>query len=119
MPVVLVLAGTFRRALLCPSGQLREFRAYTAGRATYDLRRLRLKGLIERVPRTHNYRVTAHGRRIATFFTRLAARVVVPILTELDAAPRPPRHAPLPVVAAWRAYDAELRKLLRGFAKVA
>ena len=92
---------------------------YTAGRATYDLRRLRLKGLIERVPGTHTYRVTPKGRRIATFFTRLAARVVVPILTELDAAPRPPRHAPIPVVAAWRAYDAELRKLLRGFAKVA
>jgi hypothetical protein len=93
--------------------------AYTAGRATYDLRRLRLKGLIERVPGTHTYRVTPEGRRIATFFTRLAARVVIPILTELDAAPRPPRRAPLPVVAAWRAYDAELRKLLRGFAKVA
>ena len=92
---------------------------YTAGRAAYDLRRLRLKGLIERMPGTHTYRVTAHGRRIATFFTRLAARVVVPILTHLDAAPRPPRRAPLPVIAAWRAYDAELRKLLRGFAKVA
>jgi hypothetical protein len=45
--------------------------------------------------------------------------VVVPILTELDAAPRPPRTAPSPLVSAWRVYDAELRKLLRGFAKAA
>lgn len=93
--------------------------AYNAGRATYDLRRLRLKGLIERVPGTHTYRVTPHGRRMATFFTRLAARVVVPVLSELDVAPRPPRGAPSPLVSAWRAYDAELRKLLGAFAKAA
>ena len=86
---------------------------YTARQATYDLRRLRLKGLIERVPGTHSYRVTPLGRCIATFFTRLAARVVVPVLTELDAGLRPPPAAPSPLVAAWRAYDAELHKLLR------
>jgi len=30
---------------------------YAAGQMTYDLRRLRLHGLIERVPDTHRYRV--------------------------------------------------------------
>ena len=30
--------------------------------------------------------VSAHGRRIATFFTKLATRVVVPAVTELEAA---------------------------------
>lgn len=84
-----------------------------------DLRRLRLKGLVERVAGTHTYRVTARGRAIATFFTRLASRVVVPVLTELDLAPRPHKHAPSPLVAAWRAYDTELRKVAKEFAAVA
>src|SRR5262245_5047304 len=41
---------------------------------TYDLRRLRLHGLIERMPKTHRYRVTAKGLRIAVFYTRLYNR---------------------------------------------
>jgi DNA-binding PadR family transcriptional regulator len=35
------------------------------GQITYDLRRLRLHGLIERIPKTHRYRITAKGLRIA------------------------------------------------------
>jgi hypothetical protein len=92
---------------------------YTSRQATYDLRRLRLKGLIERVPGTHTYQVTARGRAIATFLTRLAARVVVPVLTDLDDVPRPARHTPPPLIAAWRAYDREVRKLIKDFAAAA
>ena len=50
--------------------------AMTAGRMTYDLRRLRLHGLVERVPHTHRYRVTPFGLRVAMFFTRTYARVL-------------------------------------------
>lgn len=85
---------------------------YNSAQATYDLRRLRLKGLIERVPGTHTYLITPHGRRIATFFTRLAARVVVPGLTSLDKAVRPHRNASARLRAAWRAYDTELGALI-------
>ena len=46
------------------------------GRMTYDLRRLRLHGLIERLPRTHRYHLTPDGRRAALFFTRTYARLV-------------------------------------------
>jgi hypothetical protein len=46
----------------------------TPGRITYDLRRLRLHGLIERIPRTHRYRITAKGLRTAIFYTRLYSR---------------------------------------------
>ena len=46
----------------------------TPGRITYDLRRLRLHGLIERIPKTHRYRITAKGLRIAIFYTRLYNR---------------------------------------------
>jgi hypothetical protein len=50
----------------------------SASRMTYQLRRLRLHGLIERVPRTHRYHVTAHGLRIGLFFTRAHARLFRP-----------------------------------------
>jgi len=46
------------------------------GRMTYDLRRLRLHGLIARIPHTHRYRVTAHGLRTALLFTRVYARIL-------------------------------------------
>jgi hypothetical protein len=46
-----------------PSDQL------SAGRMTYDLRRLRLHGLIERIPHTHRYRPTPLGWRVAVFLT--------------------------------------------------
>lgn len=48
----------------------------TAGRMTYDLRRLRRHGIIERVPHTHRYRVTPFGLLIALFFTRTFARLL-------------------------------------------
>jgi len=86
---------------------------YSQGQASYDLRRLRLKGFIERVAHTNTYRVTAHGRRMATFFTKLANRVVVPGLTELAALVRPPKETPQPVRDAWRAYERTLDSLVR------
>jgi hypothetical protein len=38
---------------------------YPIGRMTYDLRRLRLHGLIERIPHSHRYQTTADGLKIA------------------------------------------------------
>jgi hypothetical protein len=50
----------------------------TPGRMTYDLRRLRLHGLIERSPYSHRYRLTGFGLRLALFFTRIYARLLRP-----------------------------------------
>jgi hypothetical protein len=50
----------------------------TAGRMTYDLRRLRLHGLITRIPKTHRYRLTDFGLRAALFSTRSYARLIRP-----------------------------------------
>ena len=50
----------------------------TAGRMTYDLRRLRLHGLIMRIPKTHRYQLTDFGLRAALFSTRSYARVIRP-----------------------------------------
>jgi hypothetical protein len=86
---------------------------YTSAQASYDLRRLRLKGFIERIDGTNTYRPTAHGLRIAAFFTQLSARVIVPALTELAALAQPKRGAPPPLAAAWRSYEREVKVLLR------
>ena len=57
---------------------------YTARQMTYDLRRLRRKGFIQRIPRTHRYQLTREGRRLAVFFTKTYTRIVNPSLAELD-----------------------------------
>ena len=106
-----VFSGLTNKALRAQMGALWQ-RGYTSAQATYDLRRLRLKGFIERVPGAHTYRVTAQGLRIATFFTHLASRVVVPTLTDLAQLARPHPPAPRPLVAAWRNYERELRCLI-------
>ena len=87
-PVVQALCGTlvtFR--LAAAAWRQRDLRAplaallgvpttdVSAGRMTYQLRRLRLHGLIERRPGTHRYHVTARGLRTALFFTRVHARL--------------------------------------------
>ena len=51
---------------------------YAAGQTTYDLRRLRLHGLIKRVPRSHKYRITSLGARMAMLYVRVYARGVRP-----------------------------------------
>ena len=51
---------------------------YAAGQMTYDLRRLRLHGLIERVPNSHRYRITTLGARMAMLYVRLYARGLRP-----------------------------------------
>ena len=50
--------------------------SFSVGRMTYDLRRLRLHGLIERIPGTYRYRVTPLGGRVALFFCRAYNRFV-------------------------------------------
>jgi hypothetical protein len=85
---------------------------YTSRQATYDLRRLRRKGLIQRIPRQHRYRVTPQGRAVACFLTKLHAHVVVPVLTDLDDICRPSPTTPRPIVSAWRQYERELDALI-------
>ena len=73
---------------LLPAGfSNRQLRAYlaqllgqpeeklTQGRMSYHLRRLRLHGLIQRIPKTHRYRLTTLGLRTTMFCTRAYARI--------------------------------------------
>ena len=75
---------------------------------TYDLRRLRLKGLIHRTPGTHRYTVTTYGLKVAFFYSKLYLRLLRPnwnaLLPTADALPRPLRDA-------LDHLDTEIRKL--------
>ena len=52
----------------------------TAGQATYDLRRLRVHGLITRIPHTNRYAVTDDGLRAAIVITQTRTRLLGPAL---------------------------------------
>jgi hypothetical protein len=83
----------------------------TSGRMTYDLRRLRLHGLIHRIQCSHRYRVTDLGFRAALFLTRSYTRLLRPGLAalrpETPPAPIPIRNAmervELAIHDAWQA----------------
>ena len=64
----------------------------TPGQMTYHLRRLRLHGLIERIPHTHRYQVTEFGWRVAYFFTRTYTRVIRPGLAYIVPQASPMNH---------------------------
>jgi hypothetical protein len=84
--------------------------AMTSGQITYDLRRLRIHGLICRIPHSFRYQVTLTGLRQALFLTRLTQRFLIPGLAQLTD-PSPP--APARLRAAARAYEASLDDLAR------
>jgi len=53
---------------------------YTQSKMSYDLRRLRLHGLIQRIPRKNTYVLTPDGIRVAVFYTKLRNRLLRPLL---------------------------------------
>jgi hypothetical protein len=69
-------SADLRHHLAALSG--RDPESLTQGAVTYQLRRLRLHGLIERLPNSFRYRVTAFGFRAALFFTRVHNRLLRP-----------------------------------------
>jgi hypothetical protein len=64
-------------------------RDYTPGQMTYDLRRLRVHGLITRTPRTNTYVLTAEGVRVAVFYNKVHARLLRPLVAAGDQPPAP------------------------------
>ncbi|HEX5967114.1 MAG TPA: hypothetical protein VFY88_01460 [Intrasporangium sp.] len=78
--------GFINRDLRALTAQLRGLKPddVTAGQMTYDLRRLRTHGLIERLPRTHRYQLTNTGLRTAMFLTRVHERLLPTGLAHLQ-----------------------------------
>ena len=64
---------------------------YTTHQMSYDLARLRAKGLIQRRPRSNTYQLTAEGQRVAIFYTKVHDRILRPLI----AANQPPAPAGL------------------------
>ena len=93
-----LLAGFDNPALVGAVGTLLG-RPYTSRQATYDLRRLKRKGLIVRLPGHHRYQLTPLGRRVAVLFTKVYGRVLAPGLAELD--PRLPTISPTGAIWPW------------------
>jgi len=108
-PRVQALAGALAHTVSAATGITnRSLRAqmpdllggtYSSAQASYDLTRLRLKGLIARLPGRNLYRITPDGQRFAVFYTKLHNRLLRPLM----AADAPP--APLPLRQALRAID--------------
>jgi hypothetical protein len=82
--------------------------AYTASQMSYDLRRLRLKGLLTRVAGSHTYLLTSYGRRVAYLMTKLQQRIFnlagLALTTAAD--------IPATLAKAFREIDAELERLV-------
>jgi hypothetical protein len=70
----------------------------TAGQMTYDLRRLRAHGLIERVPRTRRYSVTDTGLQHALLFTHAHDHLLRAGLAQVSD-PSPPQPTTLRTAA--------------------
>ena len=68
----------FRNRDLRPQVKALWGRPYSAAQMTYDLRRLRLKGLIHRMPKTHRYTATSYGLKVAFFYAKLYLRILRP-----------------------------------------
>jgi hypothetical protein len=62
----------------------------SGGQISYDLRRLRDCQIIQRIPHSRSYQLTADGLSTALFFTRLTRRVIIPALAEITGADPPP-----------------------------
>ncbi|HXZ72164.1 MAG TPA: hypothetical protein VEH31_15030, partial [Streptosporangiaceae bacterium] len=81
----------------------------TPGKMTYDLRRLRQHGLIERIPHTFRYQVTGTGIAQALFLTRLHDRFLRSGLASLAG----PAVSDRSLAAATRAYTSAIDDLAR------
>lgn len=122
-PRVMALLAALTLFLCLPNGfrnrNLRECVAhlmgvdvaqYKSSQMTYDLRRLRLKGLIWRIPGSTRYILTPYGSKVALFLTRLNARLFRPgfacLSEELGV------HVPHPLRLAFAKVDREIAKML-------
>jgi hypothetical protein len=90
-PRVTALAGALASTLTAATGVTnKSLRALmtgllgnpscTPGQMTYDLRRLRLAGLIRRIEHTHRYVLTPDGIKFAVFYTKVHSRLLRPLM---------------------------------------
>jgi hypothetical protein len=85
---------------------------YSSRQATYDLRRLRRKQIVQRIPGTHRYQITVTGRAVAVLFTKAYGRILGPGLAALD--PRLPHDLATrsALALAWKELSRELDRFI-------
>ncbi len=81
---------------------------YSPGRMTYDLRRLRLKGIINPFPGSSRYVVTTYGLKVALFFSKVYLRIVRPGWCSLQ---EPQDDIPRALRAAMATLDTEINRI--------
>jgi hypothetical protein len=81
---------------------------YTCRQATYDLRRLKRKELIAKVPHTNRYQLTNLGRRVGVLFTKTYGRILAPGLSALDPHLLEEVVAPSSLSTSWRYFEKAL-----------
>ena len=108
-----VLTGFRNRDVVARVSALLDDADYTTRQATYDLRRLRRKGLIVRVAGTHCYRLTELGRRIAVLFTKVYNRMLTQGLSLLDLQLPEQVVGTRALATAWRRFERALDTFLQ------
>jgi hypothetical protein len=108
-PRVMALTGALCATLLSATGitnkSLRALMTgllnapYSPGQMTYDLRRLRLAGLITRIEHANRYVLTPDGIKVAVFYTKVYNRLLRPLLAADQ------RQAPAELRAALKTID--------------
>jgi hypothetical protein len=106
------LVGFTNAELVERVGPLLESLSYSSRQATYDLRRLKRKGVITRIPGTQRYQLTPFGRRIATWFTKAHGRVLTPGLAWTDPALPVDIASRSHLAVTWRAFDRAVEEFI-------
>jgi hypothetical protein len=81
---------------------------YSSAQMSYDLRRLRAKGIIWRMPHSYRYQVTTYGHKVALFFSKLNAHVFQPGFAALET----DDPIPQPLAKAFEKVDREVERLV-------
>ncbi len=107
------LPGGFRNAMLKAQVATLLGRSpdeYSSGAMTYDLRRLRLHGVIEKIPHSHRYVLTRDGMRACLFMVKVHRRILVDGLAQMTDG----KHVAEPgsVARASRQLDRAVEKLV-------
>ncbi len=82
--------------------------AYGSAQMSYDLRRLRLKGIIWRIPNSYRYQLTTYGRKVALLFTKLDARIFRQVFAAIDTS----QPVPLPLATALEQVEQAVAELV-------
>lgn len=84
---------------------------YRLTQLRYDLRKLRAKGLVERMGKSRTYRLTTQGVKLGTLLVKLTKRLFGPLCTQALASNHRPAQHPSPLETALRQVDAALDHL--------